>query len=122
MKAPPRLRLDPKYAGKSLREYTIFIARLDSHFERYARAYTDDGQKIADAVAELDDDMLRKKDIDDDLLTWTSFCDFQLSLINDPVNLAREAMRRYMMATLKFDQSGLRRLPQRMGTTPRTLL
>jgi hypothetical protein len=110
MKAPPRLKLEPKYAGKSLREYTIFMARLDNHFERYARAYTDDRQKIADAVAELDDDMLRKwvqhkKDIDEDLLTWTGFCDFQLSLINDPVNLTREAMRRYMTATQKFDQS-----------------
>lgn len=110
MKAPPRLRLDPKYAGNSLREYTVFMARLDNHFERYASAYNDDRQKIADAVAELNDDMLRKwfqhkKDIGDDHLTWTSFCEFQLSLINDPVNLARDAMRKYMTATQKFDQS-----------------
>jgi Zinc knuckle len=109
-KAPPRLKLEPKYAGKSLRDYTIFMARLDNHFERYAGAYTHDRQKIADAVAELDDDMLRKwvqhkKDIDVDNLTWSGFCDFQLSLINDPVNMTREAMRKYMTAAQKPEQS-----------------
>jgi hypothetical protein len=110
MLAPLRLRVEPKYTGKCLNEYTKFMARLDSHFERYARVYTDDRQKIADAVAELDDNMLRKwvqhkKDIDEDRLTWKGFCDFQLGIINDTVNLTREAMRRYMTATQKPDQS-----------------
>jgi hypothetical protein len=61
-------------------------------------------------VSELGDETLRKwmqhkKDIGEDNLTWKGFNDFLLSLINDPVNLAREAMKRYMNAKQKTHQS-----------------
>ena len=86
------------------------MARLENHFDQYATYYTLDKQKIAESVSELGDETLRKwiqhkKDVGEDNLTWQGFNDFLLSLINDPVILAREAMKRYMNAKQKTYQS-----------------
>jgi hypothetical protein len=109
-KPPPRLRLETKYAGKNISEYQTFMARLDNHFERYKDAYVDDRQKIADAVAEFNDDMLKKwtqhrRDVDEDEITWSSFDEFLKRLIRDPVAMMRDVTRKYANARQRPEES-----------------
>jgi hypothetical protein len=107
---PPKAAMESRYKGKNMREFTTFTTRLENHFRRYAEYFTSDKRKVAEGVSELSDPLLLKwaqheKDEGEAAITWQGFYEFLLRLINDPINLRREASQNYTDARQKVEQS-----------------
>jgi hypothetical protein len=107
---PPKRAVESRYQGRNMREFTTFIARMENHFFRYASYFTTDERKVAEGKGELSDTLLLKwtqheKEKSGTVCTWKEFYDFLLHLINDPVNLLRQASQIYTDARQKAYQS-----------------
>jgi hypothetical protein len=107
---PPKRAVENRYQGKNMREFTTFMARMENHFFRYSSYFTTDERKVAEGKGELSDTLLLKwtqheKEKSGTVCTWKEFYDFLLHLINDPVNLIRQASQIYTDARQKAYQS-----------------
>jgi len=101
--------MEGKYRGENMREFTTFMTRLEIHFRRYSYYFTTEERKVAEGAAWLSDTLILKwaqheKETGDET-TWQEFYEFLLHLINDPVNLLREAYQRYSDAKQTPEQS-----------------
>ena len=93
-----------------MRDFTIFMTRMENHFMRYADYFTTDERKVSEGVSELSDKLLLKwqqhnRDIGAGNATWKDFYEYFLALINDPKALLRDAAQNFTDARQKPDQS-----------------
>jgi hypothetical protein len=107
---PSKPATETKYQGKTMREFSTFVARMEYHFRRYDNYFVTDERKVAEAVGQLSDALLLKwaqheKDLSGVQPTWREFHEFFLYLINDPVNLLRQASQKYTDARQMPHQS-----------------
>ena len=106
---PPKADMEGKYRGKNMREFTTFMTRMENHFRRYSYYFTTEERKVAEGAAWLSDALLLKwaqheKESTGEI-PWQEFYEFHLHLINDPVNLLREAYQKHSDARQTTDQS-----------------
>jgi hypothetical protein len=106
---PPKADMEGKYRGKNMREFTTFMTRMEIHFRRYSYYFTTEERKVAEGAAWLSDALVLKwaqhEKERGEPISWQEFYEFLLYLINDPVNLLREAYQKYSDAKQTPEQS-----------------